>query len=647
MRRTFLAIALFALTAPALAVGKVTVDPNTPGSANEVQGAKADTRLARKVSVTRVRATVSAILDELTKNTGVTFKAGYNNGDWQVRDRKMIIFAKDVPLHELMDSISRVMKFKWSRSGEADATAAGVSGFERSGNPETPVAWQYRLYMDRKTLLDAEAQKARSEEKSAAELARKRANALAKYGETEGLSGAQMEKLKADNPLLYIIAQSGMGGQVASFFNQVPAAAEALASNRRLDMDGRGLSPSAWASLLKAAGAEMALEHRFGSTQWDPTELDNLDPSKVSIIINQNMETNQRSPGMAFLLGELTLSYDGRNISAPIIDPESEAAKTIGAVALQSEQENRDINEVLKEHIGEFTAAMTKEAAVEVGGEAVGDHPDDPALEAKVTLKPESVMLAHMEKTLAEESKFAVVSDSFGAVDMPVTAHFSPSGSPIGQTEKTIRQALDDIEEAYIYNWDKHGSVIELRDRNWFKKRANEIPEAWLDGWRNELIKTGTLEIDTLSEIAQLTQEQMAANVVSDELLRTCSSTVQINRELLRVWAGLSSDQRAAMLSESGLDLSTLSEEQWAQTSSLLRARFGGQTVDSGKPLAIVCARFVSEKRCSYTFTLLDGAEPKKAITTFVTPVYTPPAPRPQPAKPAVEAKPEQAPKEN
>ncbi len=614
MKKAILAIFLASACLPALAVGKVTVDPNTPGAAAKPDG-DIDTRLAQKVTISETIKPVREILADLSKLTGITFKAGYNNGDWQVRDRKMCIFAQDVPLAELMSSISRVMKFKWSLSGEGDATV-------------------YRLYMDRRTLLDAEAQRVRIEEKAAEEYAAKRANALAQYGKGDGLTAAEMEKLKTDNPIMYIIAQSGMGASVASFFREVPAAAEAVASGRRLEMNASGLSPSAWESLVKSARAELGLEARFGRR---PTEdaLGDLDQSEVRVVINADAQ--RASADVPFLLGDLTLRFHGQNFEAPIIDPESKLAKMIGEIALQSEQDGCNPDDLLNKRKAEFATLMTKETTVKVGGEAVNEHPDDPALDKTVKLEPRLPRLQDVEQSLAEESKFAVVSDSFSANNLPMIPDFARSPRA-AKAEKTIKEVLTDIEESYAYNWDKHGGVIELWDRNWFRKRAAQVPDAWLENWRNEMTKTGTLSIDNLAQIAQLTQEQIDANIVHDSVLSHCSSVVQINREMLRLWNALSSSQRTAMLTESGLDLAILSADQWAQAENTLKAKLGSSMPGGDQSIAICCSRKPLENRYDYRFTLrTDGPDPVVIAEFGTPPYYAPEAPKPS-GRPAGDA---------
>lgn len=614
MRNTLSILVLILLTMPAFAVGKVTVDPNAAGAAREEPLQATDTRLTRKVTLSAVERPVSFILDELTKSTGVVFKSGRNNGDWQVRDRKMHIFVKDVPLVDVMNSISRVMKFKWERSGESD--------------------WQYRLYMDRRTLLNAEAQRTRAEEKAAAELAKKRANALAQYGKLGALTPAQTAQLKKDNPLMYIFAQSGLGDSLSSFCREVPAAAEALASGQRLDLTGDLLSPSARASLMRAMRAEIDLESRFNSRSPNTRTIpDDLDPATVKITINERLEADRGGPNAALLLGEVRFRYDKGTLGAPVIDPEGGFAKLIGKILVEAEDEGRPVVEVVKDHMDDITSEMSRVAATETGGEALNEHPADPALEAKVKMEAGTSAIWRAEQELAEQSRLSVVSDSFPNL----SDHWAPPFVKGGELK--ISEALDKIGDTYVYNWDKRGGIIELRDRNWFKKRAAQIPDAWLEAWRQELTKTGTLDIGSLAQMAQLTQDQVNANIMPDRMLGQCASVIQIDREMLRFYSTLSADQRAAMLTESGLDLAWLSDDQWTQADKLMHAKYAAGSRDSGSQLVISCNRYSKGTGLVYSFTIMaDGTG--VAHWSWTGPQYTAPSPDPKkPAKPA-DAKP-------
>ena len=73
-----------------------------------------------------------------------------------------------------------------------------------------------------------------------------------------------------------------------------------------------------------------------------------------------------------------------------------------------------------------------------------------------------------------------------------------------------LKDALDKITHNSLapaqYNWECHAEVLELRDREWFKKYSAMIPEAQLAAWRKTLKETGTLDIDDLADVAELTQ---------------------------------------------------------------------------------------------------------------------------------------------
>ena len=101
-------------------------------------------------------------------------------------------------------------------------------------------------------------------------------------------------------------------------------------------------------------------------------------------------------------------------------------------------------------------------------GEEINEHPDDPALARKIKLQPKSTLLQDVQCALAESSGFAVVSDYFGKAETYGAA---------SKDEVEIKALLDKITSPDMSNWDKHGQVIEFRDRYWFKKRSAQIPK--------------------------------------------------------------------------------------------------------------------------------------------------------------------------
>lgn len=628
MRRFLLpvvaAILIFITASGAGAVGKITEDPNAPGAQkpqDSEQTAKTDARLAFKVTYEARAKSVRVILKDLAEMSGVTLYAGYNDSDWQVRDRKMNVFSKDVPLVQLMSSIARVMKFKWSIRGE-------------------PGAYTYRLYMDRRTLLDAEAKRVREEERYKQQQADRRQKMLEDFGKLGDLSEQDLAKLRQENPFMYLLATSGLGKSLGDFFGSVPPALEALATGQEISLSASNLPPMAQQGLVSAVQQLSSLEQRFSGHDLSLPEGLAENASQMTVQINRDMD---RMAGMevSFLLGMMHISYPGadgesiRSADVPFIDPESNFARILGSILDQAETEGKSVNDVAKGREAEFMEAVMSDSKRSDYGEPAPERADDPDLERKVKLeKIESPQLVDVEAALAEASGFALVSDNFGLQFGRLTAK---------DKEAELQQWLDDIADDYRYNWEKHGRVLELRDRFWFKKRAAQIPDAWLEAWRKTLKETGTLGLDDLAQIAMLTYEQINANVVTDEVLTRSGlmSAIFVGRDLLRLYATLNQGQKAMLLSESGLDLRALSPDQWTAAATLLTRRNASYVQNPDAQITITGVAPSrsyqvpeEDKRPRYAFraTTSDGYPPLD--WQFLAPRYQePPKKEEQPAK--------------
>lgn len=108
MRRVLLAaVVLWTLAAalPAQAE-KVTSDPNASRAPVSQAEEKPDSRLAQKVTYQGGYKRLHAVAEELTKQTGVTIRAGSNSQDWRVRDIPLIVCVKDMPLGRLLRTVA-------------------------------------------------------------------------------------------------------------------------------------------------------------------------------------------------------------------------------------------------------------------------------------------------------------------------------------------------------------------------------------------------------------------------------------------------------------------------------------------------------------------------------------------------------------
>ena len=604
MKRNLLAMVLVVLltaaSISAYTAGKTTVDPNTQGAEKtpEVTDVK-DQRLSQKVTYEAKRQMVSEILDDLSESTGITLKAGYNNLDWQVRDRRMNIFAKDIPLNELMDSMARVMKFKWSRSGDKDA-------------------WTYRLYADKKALLEAEKQAALEEERRKQLQTEKIDKIMAGLDSIANLSPADLAKIKDENPYLYLVATTGIGTPLKQFLNEVPDVKNALVSGSELNLSAEHMSPAAQASMGQLMQNISRLEGILsGGDKTAPSDLES-NIGQVTIKINRGKRMMQSNPMGNFLLGDINLSYPGHSNDIPILDPDSKIAKLTAKTLIKSIEENKSLKDLPKEIAVDFMQAVASDIKTIDSGEAVVEHPDDPGLHVKVKLKPTGTFLEDIEGALAEASKMPVVSDNFGK-----TRGMGYSSDK----EVELRDALNDITGKYRYNWEKQSQAIEFRDRDWYKKKLAMVPEAWLEKWRQTLKKTGTLELDDLAEISALTDEQLNLNIRDDEVLNQIYyGTVMRQRDLLRFYACLSTTQRAEIFTDAGLDLRSVTASQLPLMDMLITS---GSRIIKENPdtrIALVGTSDRVEKQLMYDFRLTGTEDENAKMWNIMAPKYSEPA---------------------
>jgi hypothetical protein len=613
MRALLLAVALLYVMANVSIADKITVDPNAPGAqgASEAQSGETDERLAQKVSYEATRKAVLSILEELSVKSGVSLRAGYSKFDWQVRDRKMNIYSKDATLADLMNSIAHVMKFRWSKEKLKDGK------------------FVYRLYMDRKSLLDEEARRARDEGRRAAVEAEKRQKALESFQALGDLPPEAVAELRKENPFKYFIAKSGLGKSLGAFMGELPAVMQALTSGQPMTMPGSALSAQGRTAAVQAMRDLWRFESMIGGrTTPFPEEVASAATDQLSINVNSRLDSIRQSQDAMFMLGQVEMRCGDTRVRFDIVDPDSHMARAVGQMLVEAEETGRSFNDVERSVESLFTDATMADVKREDPAEARVERPDDPSLRAKVKVSPKSPGLPGMQSALADASGFGVVSDSFVQL----------FGQPV-PTDKAMElgELLDKIGEGYRYDWDKRGSVIEFRDKKWFNKRAAQIPEAWIERWRKTLKDTGTLELDDLVQICGLTLEQFQQTIVGDNVLiaSDVAGVYYGGRDILKLYGTLSDFQRSAVFAESGLDLKLLNPEQWAQAFRTINPLRPGLLQNQDVSMTLAASREDRHGLIMYTFKIAtsDGGSPLD--WRIITPRYV------EPPKPEEEKKPE------
>lgn len=581
----------------AYAVGKVTVDPNTGGS---VAG-QPDLRVQQMVTCEAKKQPVYRILADLSSKTGVTLTAGINDQDWQVRERPMTIFVKDVTLQELMDSIARTMRFRWKTEG-------------------APAEPRYRLYMDRRAVLLYEAQRKRDANYAATMRQKARENLL---GGLQRAATTPGDQLRSSDPYSYLLARSGMATALARLFEICPETQEAFASGKMWIGRSDTLSADARKAVLDVLRGQGDLR-----TRSTPLPM-NLAPDDIEMLIVDNGDCTQGE-----VIANIGISYydkDGMQSEAlSLLDPTSAMATLMAERQLALEDARPEDQAKIKDDYSKRVRSITAPdwaTASDDSSEPIAEHPNDPELMKAIDLKLDggkSYTREELEELVAEKCGLNVVAESY--------VEEFPSEPSEKLEVKTAGDLLNLLQDELHCNWWKHGSIVEVRARQWYEARQSQIPEAWLERWRQIFRSAGTLDIDYLSEMAALTWPQIVWNVLCDRVL-TCGKghNSALARALqpdsgLGTYGKLTRRQRAYTYTERGLDLMAIPDWQ---------SRFGtaeGAAVPDGSKLIFRSRKRAKGKAWEYTFEFDFGEESNKETLKLTTPLFVEPAKTAMPA---------------
>ena len=425
MRTIILCILIATWAAGAGAVGKQTADPNkgsrvATSSANQQDDSASiwdgDERLSKPITYSAYSEMLCTITDDLQKASGVTFFAGRNASDWRTRELRMNLVVKDLPLKDLMQSIARVMKLRWTRN---------------SGGGK----YTYRIIGDKVVTEES------PEEKAARELRQRRQTYFSQYMGLARMTPFEVSRLRTTNPSLYELANKPGGMPLAKLLANVPAASMALIDGRELTLRGNDIPLNVANDILFALRSVPSDDAHTGDMTKDaPVSTDAL-----SVTINdKSAVTTQGLGDVEFHLGSdsaIGMHFGDTGASTKATDDSS------------------------TDDAASNTSIKAKPAPEP---DPVASHPDEPDLHKKIKLglKTPFAELTAIVSALADASGFAVLSDDYGADSVQMDGL---------QAEMELKDCLDRITSATGQNWQKRGATIELRDRKWAAKRQKMV----------------------------------------------------------------------------------------------------------------------------------------------------------------------------
>ena len=560
-RRILLIVLLSIVMGRSCPAEKVTIDPNTLDAQVAPTQQEGDERLAQKVTYTADGKAIRTILADLTELTGVKFYAGSNSGDWQARDRRMRILVKDLPLAHLMNSMARVMKFKWSCSKEKDVRS-------------------YRLYADQESLSEEQNLLKRWERLRRDRPREQMESALKAFEGLKSRYEEDPEALRKDNPLLYAYAKSGAADTVLRLCKDIPGLKEALVSGRQVTFPGTELPDGVLDDLPQIVrsfaefGPMSAVDHMMSGQPSEAPTADEIGDFPVHRAL-AFVATNELKRDRDLADDDLFVATVPADIIAgcimqagaklTVMAPSSRFWQLATEAALEAHEKGLAYLES-RQAQARLDTVMREEREKLHTGEPKNPRPQADLLNTEIPLANEDkyyLSLADYQKQFAAACSLSIVSDSFPETG-EVYASYMPETGKLGDL-------LDTVSDPFDYNWDYADTVLEFRDRYWFVKRAEQLSDAWLDKLQTKLKRDGRLDIDDMAEIAALSRQRIEASFGLDDDLRGLASRIEFNQPILCLYASLTQTQRQALLTDAGLDVRAFSPRQAEYVEILLR----------------------------------------------------------------------------
>ncbi|MEN6520751.1 MAG: hypothetical protein ABFD46_06315 [Armatimonadota bacterium] len=566
--KLFVVVALLlAFTAAVSAQDKVQTDP----------AEKPDTRLDQKVTHQAKEQFLYKVLDELTEKTGVVMNCGKNKKDWQVRETKVNIFIKDMSLKDLQQNLAKLLHYTWAKS-----TKDGVTS--------------YRLYQTLKSKKEEEKLRTDAKEAKARKRMETRKKALDELERVVALSPEEIDKLQVSSPLQYVFAKDPIGKVMVGLLNAVPEAKSALLEGREVSIPISRMSPEAKAAVTKYRQAFQGFVNRFDPSETSEDDSAELDKDSQLTISQQDESIHSYDPFPDTILG----SVDLEGVDMPLFNFENPVAKAMGKMIAAMYDGGTELSRYDEEQIEKEMSQLAAKSLEQP--DALKSEPDDPDLVKAAKLDvSEYKGPSDLLKEVAAKTELQVISDYFDDGIGRLSMMYSTSPAKPGDTVGSILKYA-----AIICNKRavKTGKVVTFEDREWFEKRTWAVPDEWMERWR-QLVKEGNLSLDDLADMVCFTDDQLKHTICEAGGLIQYSSTIEDNKDILRLYAVLTNSQKKVLQTDEGLDPASLNENQWAFYAYLAAQSKISFSDNRGMMIPMTLLLKADEKEKCYEFSLL------------------------------------------
>jgi hypothetical protein len=456
------------------------------------QASVVDARLVREVSIRQEATALVDLCELLTRQSHIRLRAGAS-----VADEKVTVFCEKVPLRDLMRQLSRPFGYTWLRTGKENE-------------------YRYELVQELRSQLNEEDLRSRARNAALValdeEMQRYRAYLSITPDEARALAKSADP---GEKPLLEALAGAGWG-PIHMYFRLPPRdfarlrAGETLTFGAELEAGAQPLPADIARGVLASLG-----EYRVRMKDGQPRGIDRA----------ENVPEGQPLTSAPGLRSGVSLALDVRQLGECALK---------GAAVLSSSYTSGAYWE--KVAIG-ISPAVRSAGNRNANAALAKDH----ALRPRVTVEPKPscwtvpstgtspsgsgarsrgwprVTSADVLEALHEATKMPLVADYY-------TRNYAPEAVTVKRTP--LFDALSQLSDTMRLRWKKEGAWLQFRSTSFFDDRLREVPNRLLLRWAAARQKQGSLPLEDLLEIAQLTPPQLDSEEMA-EGARDCFGLIE------------------------------------------------------------------------------------------------------------------------
>lgn len=545
--------------------------------APELPKETADPRLDQKITYETDAKKLPEVLAEIGQKTGVRLGVAAGARFWSVRQRKVTLYLKDMPLREFMAQLEKLLDYHFSRSGK-------------------PGAYTYALWQDlngrSKEKIDLEAKKELREKH------RRRAidETLRDTELAVMMTPDQAKAIKDKNPWLAYLAGTDRGRAYSQLLQSIPREKfDGLLQDNGFGFDLKleDLSPSGQealkkiGSLIDYAKINKLLDRGnvgdsgtltkiyIHNPVWgeDDYETTPAAPFWLSICGRSGDKDENTCDLDTFLVTRTDVPMDDLRVTPLMLNEDEMAARSALSEKLRQPERDQAKRDVDLDKTAEYGSLKPAK-----GQTAISFH-------------------------LQELAEF------FGCNVMYECYPVGGSGMSTYDGQTTLGQALHELTIEDHVDWTKTGSTIRVRHSNWAERRSWEIPVDWVTAWQSVIEKKQQLDFDTLVDIVtKMTDTQLKHNftygnppsssiddpLVAELFAEAGAGRASTFRNLTELYARLTPSQKNKMWSKEGLPFNEIADDPL----------FKGEAPTLGRAPAYDC-----------TFRIFEGIAKPPAIT--------------------------------